>query len=105
MTGSESEPGLVQRSIGHLYQRLVDFRSAGNGGAVSGVALSCSYVEMYGEEVYDLLNPVDVSKHHAYRGAMNGSASRSENAAPAGSLPVRDDDDWIPAVAPAVVLP
>lgn len=52
MQGSESDPGVIPRSAEHLLSllKLPEYNNA---------ELSMSYLEIYNEKVYDLLQPKD----------------------------------------------
>ena len=56
--GGDSDMGITQRSINQLYQRIADMKSAEPHRHYS---VFVSFLQIYNEKVFDLLNPQIVS--------------------------------------------
>jgi kinesin family protein 22 len=58
MQGTEDEPGIIPRSLEKLTQLLASFpRSGSDSGSKQRASISFSFLEIYNEKVFDLLNP------------------------------------------------
>ena len=58
MQGNEDEPGIIPRSLDKLTQLLESFpRSGSDSGSKQQASISFSFLEIYNEKVFDLLNP------------------------------------------------
>mmetsp|Transcript_39288 Transcript_39288/g.77775 ORF Transcript_39288/g.77775 Transcript_39288/m.77775 type:complete len:770 (+) Transcript_39288:44-2353(+) len=70
MEGSDEQPGLIVRTAEHLFSRAADASSIPEEGEASGdkqqagiqprVDISVSMIEIYQEQLYDLLNPSSI---------------------------------------------
>ena len=80
ITGSEEHPGLLPRTLAEAFRSVEDARAqAAARGVGDRLAVVVSYLEIYNEQVYDLL-----SQAAAAAGAAPGGAS---SAAAAGQPP------------------
>lgn len=90
MQGSPTDPGLIPRSIGALFDHIAD-RVASGEQEWSTTSVTFSFFELYNEKIYDLLKP-----YTPPAGAQMTDRGSSDSAArvdPAllGDLPVRED--------------
>lgn len=83
LTFSSQGPGVTPRSIAYLFHSIEDMTSFNSTSKVTSnnrYRISCSYVQIYKEKVYDLLNPAAIQEStidgHAGGGAPNGTHSK-----------------------------
>ncbi len=56
MLGSYADPGIMPRSLTYLFEQIERVRSAAR-----EIFVKCSFLEVYNENIRDLLNPENIS--------------------------------------------
>lgn len=92
MQGSATDPGLIPRSIGALFDSIAD-RVASGEQEWSTTSVAFSFFELYNEKIYDLLKPYAPPSGAAAQTTDRGSSDSAARVDPAllGDLPVRED--------------
>ena len=75
LTATDDEVGIIPRAIARIYSRMQEVMDGNSGdcGAGVDVRIRCSFLEIYNEQVKDLLHPETPTSKIAIREHANGS--------------------------------